>query len=571
MRTRPGSPSQHDALAQLHVLAVDHPGQIVEVRNSWFDDESTLVVPVSLSMEHIEHPGSVLELSNVEDFLVGFTTTFPDMPALVEVEHERWLGLVHTLAGSRWSDSGMRLCTYLDPDREWHPQSAVQGSIERIWTFLNDAANGRFNASEALFHPIGGIQLYAHNAGTAVVRRDLGNLDKKLAIGSATLRSPARVDMGRRDDTTLRTITISVPAPLYRGPGPTLQTLLYQIAASGGATTGAAIGALQRAAQHNGSTQPLFVTIAVSRSAAGAGDGHHLAVARIDQRAVAALAGDPSQRGALEEPVPLEWLRTADQRNGTATRRDAKRPAGHLRGLRVEVWGCGALGSWIAEFFVRAGVAKIIVSDPAVVGADLLVRQNYTEADVGFAKAERLAERLNAISDDVIARPSGRAQSRLSESLPNCDLVVDATVSESVGEALNRAAGEDSGPLLVAVSTDVATASLGLVAVAAPSTKMGPAGIDEALYDCVLRDGELETFHAFWRDPLPGEELVAMKGCSAPTFHGSAADAAGMAAAMVNTIAIHIGSESSGLHLLAMPYADTDSPRARYIPYNPSG
>jgi len=570
MTSRRGTQQQRDVLRQLRALAVEHPQQVVEVGSPWYDDLSTLVVPVSLGMGHIEHPGSVLELQETEDFLIGFSTIFPDSPPLVEVEHERWLGLVHTLAGARWSQRGIRLCTYLDSNREWHPNYGVKGSIERIWTFLDDAANGRFDPREALFHAIGGIQPHSSSSATAVVRREFGNLGKKLRIGSATVRSPARVDIVSRDNSALRTITISVPRPLIRGPGPTLQELLVRVADSGGATPVAVLGALQRAARHNGPAQPLFVTIAVSREAAGAGEGHHLVAAKIDQKYVASLVGGPTQQELPEQPVLLEWLRTDDQRTVTATRRDSKRPAGRLHGLRVEVWGCGALGSWIAEFLVRAGVAHITVSDPAVVGADLLVRQNYGEADVGFSKAERLVERLKAISDDIVARSCrDRVQSRISELLPDCDLVIDATVNESVGDALSRAARTDTGPLLASVSTDVATASLGLVAIAAPSISMGPAAIDDALHGTVLHDGELEAFHSFWRDPNPGEELVAMRGCSTPTFHGSAADAAGMAAAMVNIIAGHLHSRESGIHLLAMPYAETDGPRARFISYTP--
>jgi len=83
------------------------------------------------------------------------------------------------------------------------------------------------------------------------------------------------------------------------------------------------------------------------------------------------------------------------------TRRDHRRPVNAFKGASVVVWGCGGLGSWAGEFLVRAGAARITLCDPADVTGALLVRQDYTESDVGTTKAEALARRLAAVSDTV--------------------------------------------------------------------------------------------------------------------------------------------------------------------------
>jgi tRNA A37 threonylcarbamoyladenosine dehydratase len=66
-------------------------------------------------------------------------------------------------------------------------------------------------------------------------------------------------------------------------------------------------------------------------------------------------------------------------------------------GKTIELWGCGALGSWIAEYLVRAGAAAIILRDHGYVTKGLLVRQNYIEADVGQRKVDALFHRLELL------------------------------------------------------------------------------------------------------------------------------------------------------------------------------
>ena len=64
------------------------------------------------------------------------------------------------------------------------------------------------------------------------------------------------------------------------------------------------------------------------------------------------------------------------------------RPAAGLLGSTVEIWGCGGLGSWIAELVVRANPKKVVLRDTGLVHRGHLVRQNYTELDVGGPKGE---------------------------------------------------------------------------------------------------------------------------------------------------------------------------------------
>lgn len=64
----------------------------------------------------------------------------------------------------------------------------------------------------------------------------------------------------------------------------------------------------------------------------------------------------------------------------------------------VLVAGCGSVGSYVAEHFVRCGAGQITLLDPDTVDYANLSRANFRASDVGRLKIHALAERLIAIS-----------------------------------------------------------------------------------------------------------------------------------------------------------------------------
>lgn len=108
---------------------------------------------------------------------------------------------------------------------------------------------------------------------------------------------------------------------------------------------------------------------------------------------------------------------------------------------RVAVLGCGGLGSWLAEFVARALPASIALYDYAAVTGGLLVRQNYTDADISHSKAEALKSRTLAISPgmDVAVNVSGGLDEHLLDLLRSeGGVVIDLTVNRAVAQVLRR-------------------------------------------------------------------------------------------------------------------------------------
>jgi hypothetical protein len=89
--------------------------------------------------------------------------------------------------------------------------------------------------------------------------------------------------------------------------------------------------------------------------------------------------------------------------------------------------------------------------------------------------------------------------------------------------------------------------------------------IDSRAGKTVLDDPALELYQPLWQEPLDGHELTPTRGCSVPTFHGSAADLAAVAACLVNLLALHLTAAASGTHLIALPHADGSGPYHHFI------
>ena len=85
---------------------------------------------------------------------------------------------------------------------------------------------------------------------------------------------------------------------------------------------------------------------------------------------------------------------------------------------------------------------------------------------------------------------------------------------------------EGAGALLAQVAIDARSGTLGILTVSAPGDTDGPAVIDSRAGKKVLADPALELYQPLWQEPLDRDELTPTRGCSVPTFHGSAADLA---------------------------------------------
>ena len=506
-----------------------------------------------------------LDVQPIERVVILISPDYPISPPLAAVEHLRWAGFPHVLQGT-W------LCIYLDPGSEWDPTRGMAGFIARLWEWFGDAIGDRFDPATALYHPVGGVLHRTDGAPTVVAAHsmpgDLFDGDVVHRIGLRP-RTDHRIDIAAwkppYEIGLVPGLLVVLPEYLPLGGGHHLSDLLAIVRQQLDRDQRRALEtSLRRLIRDLGDDDYLHAIIAVPNPADGREVSRHLIGWRLPvedgAKALAAARNAASSASDSKEPA-VEWTYVDDQRPEVTVRRDSGRPVTVYAGSKIAVWGCGALGSWIAELLVRAGARRVMLRDPGFVSRGLLVRQNYTEADVGRPKAEALAERLSRLSDTCeVIGIAGHAQAGLQADAESYDFIFDTTVNTAMNAALDEAQRQGIlGVPVVQAATDNQTATLGIVTVTDGTPAATPSELDQALRNRSTSDPNLAPYRTFW-DHNAHPPLTPTQGCSVPTFHGSGADAMGIAASAISAAAIALYRQLAGGYFMALPHSPFKTP-----------
>ena len=506
-----------------------------------------------------------LVVQPIERVVILISPDYPISPPLATVGHLRWSGFPHVLQGTR-------LCIYLDPGSEWDPTRGMAGFMARLWEWFEDAIGGRFDPTTALHHPVGGVLHRTDGAPTVVAAPSMpGNLFDGGIVHRIGLRprTDHRIDIAAwkppYEFGLVPGLLVVLPEYLPLGGGHHLSDLLAIVRQQLDRDQRRALEtSLRRLIRDLADDDYLHAIIAVPNPAAGKEVSRHLIGWRLpveDAAKALAIARSAASPTSDSKAPAVEWTYVDDQRPEVAVRRDSGRPVTVYAGSKIAIWGCGALGSWIAELLVRAGARRVMLRDPGFVSRGLLVRQNYTEEDVGRPKAEALAQRLSRLSDTCeVIGIAGHAQAGLHADAESCDFIFDTTVNTAVNAALDEAQRRGIlGVPVVQVATDNQTTTLGIVTVTDGTPAATTSELDQALRKRSTSDPNLAPYRAFWdHDAHP--PLTPAQGCSVPTFHGSGADAMGIAAPAISTAAIALSRQLAGGYLMALPHSPFKAP-----------
>jgi molybdopterin/thiamine biosynthesis adenylyltransferase/proteasome lid subunit RPN8/RPN11 len=502
------------------------------------------------------------DLGSLEPLTLYIPAQFPFQYPAVHVRHRRFAGLPHV-------DWGHSICLYASAN-DWDPGEGMWGFIDRLLAWYLLAARGRLTDPGQPWHPP--VTYGAGAGGVLIVGADLpGGHERNDAVWTCCavvasiggdrfeLRqwSPALSS----DSSTFDQMHQHMAAANGAAGSPLFAAPLIALPESLGFAYPTTIGELARALNDhgidvadcasfirqaytinhdigspgtgNGDNPPLIMLIGSPAADRGAVPGRiaHLAAWRIQ--------AEPP----VSETTPLDWMKVYDQRPRSTIRRDLSRPAEWLRGRRLLILGCGALGAPIAEHCVRAGVRSLVVIDNGKVNPGILVRQPYTYRDVGRSKAKALSERLSAISPQTAV--TGKSDDALAivadeTSLWSADLVIDATASLSVAAKIERlrwTSGRSSPPILSVMVGH--RSEHGLVTVAVPGSTGAGTDVLRQFAVAASSDPELaDVLDDFYPDPPRGDLFWPEPGCSDPTFVGSSADLAILAAQLLNAALI---------------------------------
>jgi integrative and conjugative element protein (TIGR02256 family) len=539
---------------------------------------------IAISCDDLRPADGGLRLDPVEHFTVSVPPGYPFSYPQISVRHHRFAGLPHV----QW---GQYICLYAS-DNDWDARRGMAGLVHQLAVWLEDAVLGRLEGAEAPWHaPVA----YPSASTIIVVSADVPAEAERTDgpwVGWAVIECHADyhleivhwldVSSAPTDPegwtawiglalTGLRAAAHT--SPLFAAPMISLPTSLgfeypkelgdlFGKLETYGLTQYDLLLTVSRAAESSKAlaqasaleTLPLLLLIGSpgqhedisSRVAALAawrlgkstaeilGALAHLPEVNLAHRE----SGLPPHLAAELRKWPVEWAAVYDQRPQVTVRRDKGRPAVWLRGKRVLLLGCGALGAPLAEHCVRAGCAYIELVDTGGVHPGLLVRQPYEYGDVGRSKVNALADRLKFIGANLIIVPNNANALGLipdAGSMPPAfDLIIDATANNLVAAKIERSRWRSRGiwpPLLTAVVGHEAERGIGMLS---PPAATG-AGVD-ILREVLIQCGREKRLQDFVEDFLPEKRpiFVAEPGCSEPTYIGSSADMSAMAALLLN-------------------------------------
>ena len=499
-----------------------------------------------------------LSLRQRERFSLLIESGFPFAVPTVWTPHRRWAGWPHV----QW---GRHLCLFESSETDWDASDGAYGLVERLLTWVERAAVNQLDETGEPLHP---PAVYVRNPSAPVVlpRADTPVVAHEPWIGLASLHcvTDRRVDI--KDWSTLE--SHEAEAGRRVGVATLLATeLTFEfpeqvgdlLAALGdrGVPRQALLLLLGYAALSNPPDEPLYMIVGAPMR--GVRDGarrQHLAVWRLSESAATGLRlalhtfsalPDLQELGGQAAEIvdewsksaaPVEWCRVDEARPEVTERRDAGSALEWFRGRKISVWGCGAIGAHVAEILARAGVSALVLRDKATVKNGVLVRQPFTDADIGEKKTLALAERLLAIRPDLsVEHVDADIITDLLDGpdwTDGSDLVIDATASETVAKKFERVrSAPDSQAPPVASMSFGRHASRGMVTVAMPMYTGGTKDlIRKSRIRICSRPEYKEIADDFWATK-DVQRFYPEPGCSAPTFTGSHAQVLQLVGAMV--------------------------------------
>lgn len=540
------------ALEQLYEIAGGSEGSLEVSGEPELDENSgALCAQLSLDTKHYRK-GSGFAFRNREKLRLWIYPNFPFTVPNLYFSHTRFIGQPHV----QW---GSYVCLYQSSETEWQARDGLYGFFQRVDEWMAAAGKGELDPDDAPLHP---PVAYPTSTIRFVFNCDAPNLDEQNSVwvGRADLskKREGRFDVigwvGLDDwETTEQpehvaaAILLSKPLPMEY---PDTIDGLRNALENNGVSFGLLYAVLKVFAAKVPKDNPTYIVVGapMRRKEAGAPLRQHLKVWEIDANAVNALQeivfGSDDKDKSISElakwmvTAKTLWCRVFENRPEITNRRDQNSVLACVEGKRVLLLGCGALGSVVAEHLVRAGVKSLILVDNGIVSPGILVRQKYSDRDVGFAKAKCLARHLNEIGLPTKIEPEYKdLKSGIIDNfdLLHVDLIINATASTPVAHAIERDLRR-ACLLIPMISLSVsAAAQCGSVAVKMPHFHSGIVAIDRlAKIDFVRDNARHPVVNAFWPDKSEAKLFQPEPGCSEPTFTGSSADLGAHAAALLN-------------------------------------
>ncbi len=548
------SQGQQLALDQLKEIVAESEGALSIVRIiDPKDDTADAKIDISISTAHYVKDEGGLPLRTRERLMLNIPHRFPlDYPA-TKTRHKRFAGFSHV----QWTNS---LCLYQSSEIEWSPSDGMYGFIQRLNQWLSAGALNNLDPEDAPLHPpaiypTSNIRIVARANAPVVVDGALNwigcaHLENKTETRFDIIGwSPLSVGFPELPERTICAPAVMLNKPLPMEYPDTVFNLIMELN-DRELSIDLLFSLLKLYALNIKEGDPLYMVLGAPMRRVKAGDPlkQHLSVWQIEPEATDNLRqslldkedGDAAHQEFLKWAVTAKtsWCRVHEGRAEVTLRRDLTTTVEWLREKQILLLGCGALGSYVAEYLTRAGVAKLTLVDRAVVTPGVLVRQLHDDSFVGFSKGVSLKHRLDAIKMEAdITSHFYNLKDGVHEKfdLHKYDLVIDATASRLIARVLENELTELNDVPPIASLSVSAKAGYGMVMVRMGRFTGGPVDISRRAKLAASRSDRAKCYaNIFW----PKRDDVSLfqpePGCSEPTFIGSASDMAIHSGALLN-------------------------------------
>lgn len=539
-----------------------------------------LVVLISLSCKHIQRKPDGLSLHPRERFLLKIYSDFPIVKPGVWTEHARFANFAHV----QWQRS---LCIY-QTESEWNPSDGMFGFIDRLYKWLELGAINQLDPVGAPLHP---PVTYKKINKVIVPNINTPDINGKPWLGLAHLNPISDFCLeinnwtGILEDVTSTYTAATILLP-YKLPFELPDKLgsLIELLIANGVSRQLLLFALQWAVINNSDDYPLFVIIGCAmRGISGAEKmKQHLMAFYIDPVIVKALKisiskykphpelkkiGEEAEKIIFKwaEQAEIQWCFVKENRPEIVNRRDLETPMSWFSDRTVSLWGCGALGSHVAEFLVRAGVKKMTLRDYGTVAPGLLSRQLFEKSDLGKPKSSALKERLKKINPKVeIEEINGDILSSVLNSADwtdGADILIDTSASNLIAYKLELVRSKSSRIIPIISLIVDEKARRGRVTLAKENYSGGTFDIARKCKIETCNNPKLKHFlEAFWPEERRADYFQPEPGCSDITFIGSATDIASLASMLLNCVVNDLKENKEAAasgHFVTQPYIDT--------------
>ncbi len=525
-----------------------------------------LVVRVSIRLGLIDAVEGGLELREREEFVVHVAPDFPFVYPWLTVEHDRFAGFPHVV----WVHT---ICLYPGA-ADWNPRDGLYGFFEKLRQWLWKAAINDMDPVDAPLEPP--HHLTDFSQVPFVVRANAPVQPGQSWVGFAQLQRFAnRIELEGWTDSVEGwpeekepALAIMLPKPLPM-EFPRKGADFFRELARQEIDRDRVIRILACAAMLTAQDKPIHLILGLPmRRAADGTPRLHIAVWTTSAALAEGLRltlvkeGDMSSLAECRKELAdiiaamlseddICWCQVLEDRQEVVVRRDQSSAAAWFRGKRVLLLGCGALGSWIGEILVRAGAGAVHLVDNAIVKPGLLARQNFRLKDIGANKAQALAQRLRLLSAatqcEAFPREAHAFIFEDRDRFRGYDVVIDCTASSLCQMKVERdwALFERSTPRMLSIGIDGRARRC--LAVTLPANAVGGVwdGYLQLKRRLCIANTNRDIIDSFYSERAGRDLLQPEPGCSDPTFCGSTADVASLAACALNMAVPHLDGSGS--------------------------